>query len=150
MFTTKNLMIKKTTYLLLCILLTSCSAQWHLRKAISKDSSIFKADTVNTVDTVFLSVPKVDTVFKYRFDTVEFWKDSVRVKYFYQVEDSLVYLDVECPDNKVITKTDTVVNTVYLEPTLMQKAELFGGGILCFLFVIAVVFFLRRNRKLGG
>ena len=138
-------MIKKITYVLVCLFLTSCSAQWHLRKAISKDSSIFTADTVNTVDTVFLTVPKVDTVFKYRFDTVEFWKDSVRVKYFYQVEDSLVYLDVECPDNKVITKTNTVVNTVYLKPTLMQKAELFGGGILCFLFVIALVYFFKRR-----
>jgi hypothetical protein len=122
------------------LLLSGCSASWHVRKAQKKDPSLFVRDTVTTVDTVWIEVSKVDTLFKYQFDTVEFWKDSVFVKYFYQPIDSTVYIEVDCPDQQTITKTNTVTEIITLKPTLVQYLKAF----IISLVVLAAIFFISK------
>jgi len=122
------------------LLLSGCSASWHVRKAQKKDPSLFVRDTVTTVDTVWIEVSKVDTLFKYQFDTVEFWKDSVFVKYFYQPIDSTVYIEVDCPDQQTITKTNTVTEVITLKPTLAQYLKVF----IISLVVLAAIFFISK------
>ena len=102
-------------FIILAIILSSCSAQWHLRKAITKDPSIIDTVKVVTIDTVWMEVKKIDTVFKYNFDTVFFVKDSVKVKFFYQNRDSLAYLDVDCPDCPSIKTTETKAPVIHKE-----------------------------------
>ena len=122
------------------LLLSGCSASWHIRKAQKKDPSLFVRDTVVKVDTIWLEVAKIDTLFKYRYDTVEFTKDSIRVKYFHNYIDSLVYIEVDCPDSEVITKTNTVTETITLKPTI---ADYFRIGFFILIVLIAVFFISR-------
>lgn len=129
---------------ILIVILTSCSASWHIRTAMRKDPSLFHKDTIVRVDTVWKEVVKVDTLFKYKFDTVEYWKDSVFVKYHYSVQDSLVYLEVDCPDNEVITKTEIVTEIIKIKPTLTEKLESGVYFIIVFGLLLILVYFLLR------
>jgi hypothetical protein len=90
--------------LTLLLLLTSCSAQWHLRKAVQKDPMILKKDTLVVQDT--LVVPPVvlkDTVTLRQHDTITITKDRLRVK-IVKVNDTLI-IDAKCD-------SDTIVRTI--------------------------------------
>ena len=90
--------------LTLISLLTSCSAQWHLKKAVQKDPMILKKDTLVVMDT--LVVPPVvlkDTVTLRQHDTIVIEKDRLRVK-IVKVNDTLI-IDAKCA-------SDTIVRTI--------------------------------------
>jgi hypothetical protein len=90
--------------LTLVLLLTSCSAQWHLKKAVQKDPMILKKDTLVVQDT--LVVPPVvlkDTVTLKQHDTITITKDRLRVK-IVKVNDTLI-IDAKCD-------SDTIVRTI--------------------------------------
>jgi hypothetical protein len=55
--------MKPTLYLLVALLLTSCSANWHLKKAIAKDPSILTEGVVieRVTDTITVYVEPIDT-----------------------------------------------------------------------------------------
>ena len=89
-------------YAVAILLFTSCSANWHLNRAIKKDPSLLKGgDTVLVHDTVITTKERVlyDSFFTTCYDTVT-------------IEDSFVYTRVIRKDNviKVYTKckSDTV------------------------------------------
>lgn len=133
-------MNKKLIIIIACLILTSCSASWHIRKAQKKDPSLFITEVVKVIDTVIVEVPRIDTLFKYEFDTVEIMIDSIQVKYFYQTKDSTVYLEIDCPDNEIITNTVTKTKTIIVKPTFKEK--LISG--LWILIVITGIYFLFR------
>ena len=88
----------------LILLLSSCSAQWHLKKAVQKDPMILKKDTLVVQDT--LVVPPVvlkDTVTLKQHDTITITKDRLRVK-IVKVNDTLI-IDAKCD-------SDTIVRTI--------------------------------------
>ena len=90
--------------LILVLSLTSCSAQWHLRKAAQKDPMILRKDTLVVQDT--LVVPPVvlkDTVTLKQHDTITITKDRLRVK-IVKVNDTLI-IDAKCD-------SDTIVRTI--------------------------------------
>jgi hypothetical protein len=90
--------------LILVLSLTSCSAQWHLKKAVQKDPMILKKDTLVVQDT--LVVPPVvlkDTVTLRQHDTITITKDRLRVK-IVKVNDTLI-IDAKCD-------SDTIVRTI--------------------------------------
>lgn len=89
-------------YAIAILLFASCSANWHLNRAIKKDPSLLKGgDTVLIHDTVVTTKERVlyDSFFTTCYDTVT-------------IEDSFVYTRVIRKDNviKVYTKckSDTV------------------------------------------
>lgn len=89
-------------YAVAILLFTSCSANWHLNRAIKKDPSLLKGgDTVLVHDTQIITKEKVlyDSFVTTEYDTVT-------------IEDSFVYTQVIRRDNviKVYTKckSDTV------------------------------------------
>jgi hypothetical protein len=110
--------------LTLLLLLTSCSAQWHLKKAVQKDPMILKKDTLVVQDT--LVVPPVvlkDTVTLKQHDTITITKDRLRVK-IVKVSDTLI-IDAKC-DSDTIVRTIEVPyeKVVYVEQeTFVQKAQ---------------------------
>lgn len=123
----------RTFIVILSLFLAGCSAGWHISRARLKDPSLFvtKIDTVR--DTIFVEVARIDTLFKVKTDTIEFWKDSVYVKYFYERQDSTVYIEIDCPDSEIITNTITEVETIIIKPTFWEqfKYALFAiGGIV--------------------
>ena len=90
--------------LLLVILTTSCSTQWHLKKAIKKDPTILVQDTAIVMDTVVIERTAVqDTVTISNTDTVEIVKNNFRVKIM-RISDTLI-IDGGCD-------ADTIVRTV--------------------------------------
>lgn len=135
--------MSKLLTILILIFLSSCSAQYHLRQAIKKDPSIIVTDTVVRMDTVYRSIERIDTIFKYNFrDTVIFVnKDSVIVKYYASYRDSIVWIDVECPDCPEITKTETITERIKVEPTFWQMVKkVFPVLLISIGLVIAILF----------
>jgi hypothetical protein len=90
--------------LMLILLLSSCSAQWHLKRAVQKDPMILKKDTLVVQDT-FVVPPVVlkDTVTLKQHDTITITKDRLRVK-IVKVNDTLI-IDAKCD-------SDTIVRTI--------------------------------------
>lgn len=88
----------------LIILLSSCSAQWHLRKAVAKDPMILQRDTMVVVDTIVTQpVAITDTVILQRHDTIRLIKDRLKVK-IVKVNDTIT-IDAVCD-------SDTIVQTI--------------------------------------
>ena len=96
--------MKWVVKLTLLLFLTSCSAQWHLKKAVHKDPLILVKDTLVVKDTVV--VPPVvitDTVTTKQHDTILIKKDRLTVKIL-KVHDTLI-IDAKCD-------SDTIVRTI--------------------------------------
>lgn len=63
------------------LLLSSCSANWHLRRAIKKDPSILIKDTVTVRDTLVSETISTDTLIVSKpNDTITIEKDRLRIK----------------------------------------------------------------------
>lgn len=127
--------------LILVLFLTSCSAQWHLQKAIQKDPSVLEKDTLVVKNTVV--VPPVvitDTVTTSQHDTITIVKDRLKVKII-KVKDTLI-IDAKC-DSDTIVQTINVPydKIVYVEKeTLWDKikslAIYFGLAFLLFKIIL--------------
>ena len=125
--------------LILVLSLTSCSAQWHLKKAVQKDPMILKKDTLVVQDT-FVVPPVVlkDTVTLKQHDTITITKDRLRVK-IVKVNDTLI-IDAKC-DSDTIVRTIEVPyeKIVYVEKaTFWDKFKdlILAAGVLFGCFVI--------------
>jgi len=105
------------------VLLSGCSASRLVRMAKKKDPSLFTVQIDTIRDTIFISVPKVDTVFKYNFDTVEMILDRVEIKYHYNDVTKEVFIEADCPDDSIIVETITKTETITLEPTFWDKIK---------------------------
>jgi len=90
--------------LTLLLLLTSCSAQWHLKKAVQKDPAILEKDTL-VVTTTVVSPPVAitDTVTLKQHDTITLVKDRLKVQLI-KVNDTIT-INAECA-------SDTIVQTI--------------------------------------
>ena len=97
--------LKLSLILFLAYMLLGCSASYHIKRAKKLAPEYFttKIDTVR--DTIFIEVAKVDTLFKYIFDTVEMYLDRTFVKYHYDTLQNDVFIEVDCPDDSVVTET---------------------------------------------
>ena len=104
---------------LLCViaLLTSCTADWHLRKAVAKDPTILLQGKVIEyhTDTILVAIPEVqvDTVHRWSVDTVTTYVDKVRIRTKVDTVQRYVYVDVLCPADTVYvehTTERTVIN----------------------------------------
>jgi hypothetical protein len=90
--------------LIVVLLLTSCSAQWHLKTAVRKDPLILEKDTLVVMDTVVSPpVAITDTVIMKQHDTITLVKDKLRVK-IVKVNDTIT-IDAICD-------SDTIVRTI--------------------------------------
>jgi hypothetical protein len=94
--------------------LSSCSAQWHLKKAIKKDPTLLQADTIAIVDTVVTPpVTLTDTVTLRTQDTLVIQKDKLKVKVVRSFDTIMV---------DAICESDTIVRVVEVPvPSLVMK-----------------------------
>jgi len=102
-------------YLLtISVLLSSCGAQWHLKKAIKKDPSILKSDTVVVTDTIVTAPVSVrDTVTLQKRDTITITKDRLKVNIVRSFDTIMV--DAVC-------ESDTIVQLIEVPvPSLVMK-----------------------------
>jgi len=85
-------------------LLASCSANWHLRRAIKKDPMIVVKDTVVLNDTFYTpEVHVTDTFVTSKYDTIELIKDKLHIQIIRQ--NDTIRLAGTC-------KSDTLVRVV--------------------------------------
>jgi hypothetical protein len=90
--------------LILVSSLTSCSAQWHLQKAVRKDPTILERDTLVVKDTVVSPpVAITDTVTLKQHDTITVVKDRLKVQ-LVRVNDTIT-IDAICD-------SDTIIRTI--------------------------------------
>ena len=133
--------MKNIILLLTIIIFSQCSASWHVNRAKRLDPSIFKFETITTIDTVYIEVPKIDTVFTYSFDTVVYWQDKIKVKYHYSTVDSLVFIQVDCPPKEVIREKKEIKETIIADKSWLEKLK--SNTLLIVSILIAgSVFFL--------
>jgi hypothetical protein len=101
--------------LTLVLLLTSCSAQWHLKKAVHKDPTILEKDTLVVTDTVVSPpVAITDTVIMKQHDTITLVKDRLRVN-IVKVNDTIT-IDAICDSDTIISIVEVPYDKiVYVE-----------------------------------
>ena len=89
-----------TKSVLVIILFTGCSSQWHLKQAIKKNPSLIQTST-HTIDTLFVSdsVTITDTFTTEKVDTLTIEKDGVK---------TIVYRNHDVIRIKTIVKADTI------------------------------------------
>ena len=121
-------------------LLTNCSAQWHLKKAVQKDPSIMKMTVMTVTDTVVTEPIAVrDTVTISQVDTVEIIKDKFRVKIM-RSYDTLI-IDGGCDSDTIVNTVEVPIETiVYAEHnTFLYKIQKYGFYLFLLLIFIRVL-----------
>lgn len=126
--------------LLLSLLLSGCSAQWHLKRACKKqpsicsDSVVVKVDTFTVRDT--FSYTRVDTT--NLVDTITIDTGSIRVQIIR--DHSVIRTTItQRPDTTYIT----VVKT--LPPSVIYKESWFRWWYLLIIFAIFVIIIKWKN-----
>jgi hypothetical protein len=106
--------------LILALSLTSCSAQWHLKKAVQKDPMILKRDTLVVTNTVVSPpVAITDTVTLKQHDTITLVKERLRVK-IVKVNDTIT-IDAICDSDTIIS----IVEVPYEKIVYVEKETVF-------------------------
>lgn len=126
--------------LTLMLLLTSCSAQWHLKRAVQKDPLILEKDTLVVTDTVVSPpVAITDTVTLKQHDTITVVKDRLKVQ-LVKVQDTII-IDAVCDSDTIITTIEVPYEKiVYVQQkTLGQKIQslvFYFGLVLLALYIV--------------
>ena len=122
--------------LILLSSLMSCSAQWHLKRAVHKDPTILEKDTMVVTNTVVTPpVAITDTVTLKQHDTIVIQKDRLKVQ-LVKVNDTIT-INAECASDTIVTTIEVPYEKiVYVEQkTLWQKIQ----GLVLLFAVVAVV-----------
>jgi hypothetical protein len=129
------------TLLLLVSVLTSCSAHYHLRRAVKKDPSILQKDTITVVDTVVSKpVELKDTVVLRQTDTVTIEKERLRVKIFRSFD--TIKVDAICEADTIIS----IVSVPYEKIVYVEREKL-GSKITKWLMALAIFVLLLFSLK---
>jgi hypothetical protein len=137
--------MKNLTILLLLILFSSCSANWHLKRAkrheliaLSKGAEI-RPDTVYKEVPVILKETRVDSIIHtLPGDTVVLQKDRLKIVYVRLPGDS-VYIEGACEADTVKIRVPVTVTKVIYPPDKGLKWWAFlliGAGAMLVLYFI--------------
>ena len=97
---------------ILLILLSSCSAEWHLKKAMKKDPAIIEAKVINIYDTLWTNSIKFKDSINIDFkDSIVITNDTVQVKLYKNGRKQLIVKTVVKP--YPIYKKVRVIQTKY-------------------------------------
>lgn len=109
---------------IIAVSLTSCGAQWHLKRAIAKDPEILHQKDVS-IDTVVVTqkIAVADTLVLRQRDTITTVKERVKIKVL-RYSDT-IKVEVECPPDTVkIVKKVPVDQLVYVSKNTGWKGKL--------------------------
>ena len=139
-----DLFVKGGKLLTLIILLTGCSAQWHLKQAIKKNPAMAQI-SVYGIDTVFVrdSVTITDTFNTKTIDTLTIEKDGVK---------TIVYRNHDVIRIKTVVKADTIrfTKTITLPPQIQYKErislpQMVGVGLALILALLFLILLITRK-----
>lgn len=126
-------------YLLITILLTSCSAQWHIKQACKKDPAICKPDTITFTDTIKVrdSIYFEKTVITKEIDTILIDTGGIKVKII-RVKDVIKTIITQEP--KTIIKTKTITT----KPKIVYKEKKMPWWFIFAVVLLFIALFLKR------
>jgi hypothetical protein len=113
--------------IIISVILSSCSAQWHLSKAVKKDPQILQKDTVIAVDTIVTPpVALTDTVVLKETDTIVVEKERLKVKISRRFD--TIRVDATCESDTIISIVEVPVDKVIYKEreTPIQKLQKFA------------------------
>lgn len=131
----------KGKIIVLLVMLTGCSAEWHLKKAIKKNPSLIQP-SVHTIDTIVIrdSFAISDTFVSKTIDTFTIEKEGVKT-IVYRNHDVIRIKTIVKPDTIRIQKTIRVPQVYYEER--FKIPQMVGIGLallLALLFLILLIF----------
>jgi hypothetical protein len=136
-------------YLLIILLLASCSPTKRFTRLIEKYPYLITTDTVVIKDTITLYVPEVhtDTVvtLKQLIDTVTLTKDRVTVKTWYVPKEKKVYIKGKCDPIYVTKIVERKVPVKYYEKYPLWKKLL--NNLLAIFIIFVVIYTMYKLYK---
>jgi hypothetical protein len=129
------------------LILSGCSAEWHLSKAVNKNPSLLKSQTINVTDTIVLpSVELRDTVRLKEVDTITLVKDRFRVKIM-RSYDTLI-IDGGCDSDTIVrTVTVSVPQLVSGESGFQRVQRYTFWGLVTLLLIAIAILVVRKSVK---
>lgn len=118
---------------IMIVLLQSCSATWHLNKAIKKDPTILEKDTLVVTDTIVTAPVQIkDTMILESHDTIVVVKDRLKLQLIRSFD--TIAVEAEC-------KSDTIINTIEVpvEKVVYVKKKTITETIKDYLLVTMVL-----------
>jgi len=129
---------------LLILILSGCSAEWHLSKAVKKNPSLLKERITSVTDTVVVEPIAVrDTVTLSKVDTVEIVKDRFRVKIM-RSYDTLI-IDGGCDADTIVRTISVQVPQLVVGETKFQRIQRYTFWGLISLLLIAIALIIIRK-----
>ena len=136
-------------YLLIILLLASCSPIKRFTRLIEKYPYLITTDTVVIHDTITLYVPEVttDTVVTIQqlTDTITLTKERVTVKAWYVPKEKLVYIQGKCDPIYITKIVERKVPVKYYEKYPWWKKLL--NNLLAIFIIFALLYALHRAIK---
>ena len=132
----------KAKLIVILVMLTGCSAEWHLKKAIKKNPSLIKP-TIHTIDTIVIrdSFELSDTFVTKTTDTITIEKEGVKT-IVYRDHDIIKVRTIVKPDTIRIQKTIRVPQIQYQER--VKVPQMIGVGIGLVLILTLLLALLKR------
>ena len=131
--------------LITIVLLSSCSAQWHLKRAVKKDPTLLKTDTIAIVDTIVTPpVTLTDTVITRTQDTVIVQKDKLKVQVVRSYDTIMV--DAVCESDTIVQIVEVPVPSVVMKDSDRWYNTVYKFSFYVLLILLLLLWFLRVNR----
>ena len=124
-------------YLLVILLLSSCSAQWHIKRACKKQPSLCAPDTLTITDTIKVndSLYFEKVVVTKEIDTITIDTGGIRVKI---IRDKDIIRTIVTQEPKTIIRTKTITT----KPRIVYKDEEYPWWLVIvagLLFILLIV-----------
>ena len=126
-------------------MMASCSASWHLKRAIAKDPSIVKPTAVR-FDTIVVTRERklTDTIVMNDVDTITIERDRVRVR-LVRFYDTLMVEGTCLPDTIKIDVIREIPQVV--QPATRRERVIGWLGFVALVFSFVYVVFRSRDRR---
>jgi len=120
--------------------LSSCSAQWHLKRAIKKSPDIIKTEYITITDTIVTKgVEHHDTIVTRSVDTIEVVKEKLQLKIIRTYD--TISIQAKCLPDTIIRTIETPVETVVFKektPAIRYISNTVWG-LASILLIVAVM-----------
>lgn len=129
-------------YLLIIILLASCSPAKRFTRLVEKYPYLLTSDTVVIHDTISIYIPKVETdtvvTLKELTDTVTITKDRLTVKTWYVPKEKKVYVQGKCDPIYITKVVERKIPVKYYEKYPFWKKLV--NNLLAILIIFAIAY----------
>ena len=127
------------------LILSGCSAEWHLSRAVKKTPELLKQRTTIVTDTVVTKPIVVrDTVVTSKVDTIEIIKDKFRLKIM-RSYDTLT-IDGGCDSDTIVRTIEVKVPQLVVGETRLQRIQRYTfWGLIALLLIAIAILTIRKS-----